>query len=146
MLVVRTYDISDSDFVDTGIYLNGYALTTESYADWLEQLSLLPLGESNTLSSLPDGMVPDKYNVPGYIVNNNWEEGHLLKEEVYKKMGTNMSYVVVRKTFTQDIYVTLGFPLASIQKEFCFLVLIQFVLLIGVTFQCHRYSISTSSI
>ena len=87
MLVVRTYDISSSDFQDTSYYLDEYGRTTEAFSDWQQQLALIPLGVWPTLNSLQDGMVPEKYNVPGYFVNNGWEEGQLLKEEVYKTVS-----------------------------------------------------------
>ena len=85
MLVVRTYDVTSADFVDTGYYLELYGRTADDYNYRQQELALTVLGEWPVIQGLPDGITPSKYNVPGYVVSNEWEEGLLLKEEVYKK-------------------------------------------------------------
>ena len=95
--IKNVYEFSNEivEYEPTIYYLKRYAQDNDpDYALWYEGLV------SNTAgTSISFDPWPDEYFVPGYIVDNSWADGKLVKVSNYKKDGEH--YVLTKTTENQ---------------------------------------------
>ena len=88
MKVSYVYDVESVDFQSTDYYLSSYAQVSEDYNQRNADLSdAMGPTVTSLYAQLPEVMTWSSYNIPGYVIDNSWADGDLLKIEYYIKEG-----------------------------------------------------------
>ena len=115
---VYEFDVDPGEFIPTSYYLEEYGrYHEESFDQWWESVkkSLLSLSSSRLFyvtPCFPDDPWPETYNIPGYFIDYNWANGHIVKESQYKY--ENGEYVLCKtientyKDFLRDDRIPIG--------------------------------------